>query len=107
MHRCVTLGTPHFGQAIGDYEIVADFAGDQTEQMSHGSSFLWELAADWHYLGHRTDDILFIVGAATTDRLLDMEDELAQDGLVNTFSATIHGRSRWTDPLQRERGREL
>ena len=89
VHRCVTLGTPHFGQAIGDYEIVADLAGDQTEQMSHGSSFLWKLAADWHYLGHRTDDILFIVGAAMTDLYLDFEDELAQDGLVNTFSATM------------------
>ena len=89
VHRCVTLGTPHFGQAIGDYEIVADFAGDQTEQMSHGSSFLWKLAADWHYLGHRTDDILFIAGAAMTDLYLDFEDELAQDGLVNTFSATM------------------
>ena len=89
VHRCVDLGTPHFGQAIGDYEFVADWTGDQTRQMSHGSSFLWGLAADWRYLGHRTDDILFIVGAATTDRLLDMEDELAQDGLVNTFSATM------------------
>ena len=89
VHRCVTLGTPHFGQTIGDYKIVADWTGDQTKQMSHGSSFLWELAADWHYLGHRTDDILFIVGAATTDEYLDDEDELAQDGLVNTFSATM------------------
>ena len=89
VHRCVTLGTPHFGQAIGDYKIVADWVGDQTRQMSHGSSFLWDLAADWHYYGHRTDDILFIVGAATTDQYLDFEDELAQDGLVNTFSATM------------------
>ena len=89
VRRCVDLGTPHFGQAIGDYEIVAAWTGYQTEQMSHGSSFLWNLAADWHYRGHRTDAILFIVGAATTDRLLDMEDELAQDGLVNTFSATM------------------
>ena len=89
VHRCVTLGTPHFGQAIGEYKIVADWVGDQTKQMSHGSSFLWNLAADWHYLGHRTDDILFIVGAATTDEYLDDEDELAQDGLVNTFSATM------------------
>ena len=89
VHRCVDLGTPHFGQAIGDYEFVADWTGDQTRQMSHGSSFLWDLAADWHYHGHRTDDILFIVGAATTDKLLDFEDELAQDGLVNTFSATM------------------
>ena len=89
VHRCVDLGTPHFGQAIGDYEFVALWTGYQTEQMSHGSTFLWDLAADWHYHGHRTDDILFIVGAATTDRLLDFEDELAQDGLVNTFSATL------------------
>lgn len=89
VHRCVDFGTPHFGQGIGDYEFVAWWTGYQTEQMSHGSSFLWNLAADWHYYGHRTDDILFIVGAATTDRLLDFEDELAQDGLVNTFSATM------------------
>ena len=89
VHRCVTLGTPHFGQAIGDYEFVADWTGDQTRQMSHGSTFLWDLAADWHYHGHRTDDILFIAGAATTDQYLDFEDELAQDGLVNTFSTTM------------------
>ena len=89
VRRCVDFGTPHFGQGIGDYEFVALWTGYQTEQMSHGSSFLWNLAADWHYYGHRTDDILFIVGAATTDRLLDFEDELAQDGLVNTFSATM------------------
>ena len=89
VHRCVDLGTPHFGQAIGDYEFVADWTGDQTRQMSHGSTFLWDLATDWHYYGHRTDDILFIVGAATTDQYLDFEDELAQDGLVNTFSATM------------------
>ena len=89
VHRCVTLGTPHFGQAIGEYEIVAEWVGDQTRQMSHGSTFLWNLAADWHYFGRRTDDILFIAGAATTDKYLDVEDELAQDGLVNTFSATL------------------
>ena len=89
VHRCVDLGTPHFGQAIGEISGVALLTGYQTAQMSHGSSFLWELAADWHYLGHRTDDILFIAGAATTDKLLDFEDELAQDGLVNTFSATM------------------
>ena len=83
VHRCVSLGVPHFGQAIGEHKIVADRAGYQIEQMEHGSSFLWELAADWRYLGHRTDDILFIVGAATT------EDELVHDGLVNTFSATM------------------
>ena len=89
VHRCVDFGTPHFGQGIGDYEFVALWTGYPTEQMSHGSSFLWNLAADWHYHGRRTDDILFVVGAATTDRLLDFEDELAQDGLVNTFSATL------------------
>ena len=89
VHRCVSLGVPHFGQAIGEYKIVADWAGDQTKQMTHGSTFLWNLAADWHYFGRRTDDILFIVGAATTDKYLDVEDELAQDGLVNTFSATL------------------
>ena len=89
VHRCVTLGTPHFGQAVGTISGVALLAGYQTEQMSHGSTFLWELAADWHYRGHRTDDILFIAGAATTDNYLDFEDELAQDGLVDTFSATM------------------
>ena len=89
VHRCVTLGTPHFGQAIGEVSGIALFTGYQTEQMSHGSTFLWELAADWHYFGRRTDDILFIVGAATTDEYLDDEDELAQDGLVDTFSATM------------------
>ncbi|MBQ0032372.1 MAG: hypothetical protein KBT68_06185, partial [bacterium] len=89
VHRCVDLGTPHFGQAIGDYEIVADWTGDQTRQMSHGAAFLWDLAADWHYHGHRTDDILFIAGAATTDQYLDFEDGLAQDGLVNTFTTTM------------------
>ena len=89
VHRCVTLGTPHFGQAIGEISGVTLLTGYQTEQMSHGSTFLWELAADWQYRGHRTDDILFIVGAATTDKYLDFEDELAQDGLVDTFSATM------------------
>ena len=89
VHRCVTLGTPHFGQAIGEISGVALLTGYQTKQMSHGSSFLWNLASDWHYFGRRTDDILFIVGAATTDEYLDDEDELAQDGLVNTFSATM------------------
>ena len=89
VHRCVTLGTPHFGQAVGEWGIVSWAAGDQTEQMSHGSTFLWNLAADWHYRGHRTDDILFIVGAATTDKYLDREGELVQDGLVNAFSATM------------------
>ena len=89
VHRCVTLGTPHFGQAVGEWKGVSWAAGDQTEQMAHGSTFLWKLAADWHYRGHRTDDILFIVGAASTDWYLDFEEELAQDGLVNAFSATM------------------
>ena len=91
VHRCVTLGTPHFGQAIGEWswESGLGFVGDQAGQMAHGSTFLWNLAADWHYRGHRTDDILFIVGAGMTDLYLDFEDELAQDGLVNTFSATM------------------
>lgn len=91
VHRCVDLGTPHFGQAIGEWswESGLGLVGYQAEQMAHGSTFLWNLAADWHYHGHRTDDILFIVGAAMTDMYLDFEDELAQDGLVNTFSATM------------------
>ena len=89
VHRCVTLGTPHFGQAIGEISGIALLTGDQAGQMSHGSTFLWNLAADWQYRGRRTDDILFIAGAATTDKYLDFEDELAQDGLVNTFSATM------------------
>ena len=89
VRRCVTLGTPHFGQAIGEWTGVSWATGYQTEQMSHGSTFLWNLAADWHYYAHRTDDILFIIGAATTDQYLDFQDELVQDGLVNAFSATM------------------
>ena len=89
VHRCVTLGTPHFGQTVGEISGIASLTGYQTEQMAHGSTFLWNLAADWHYHGHRTDDILFIVGAATTDKFLDIEDELVQDGLVNAVSATL------------------
>ena len=31
VHRCVTLGTPHFGQAIGEISGVALLTGYQTE----------------------------------------------------------------------------
>lgn len=89
VHRCVDLGTPHFGQAIGANGIIALLTGDQTKQMAYGSSFLWNLAADWHYRGRRTDDILFIVGAGTSDKILDNETELVQDALVDAFSATM------------------
>ena len=89
VHRCVSLGVPHFGQTIGKISGIAALPGYQAEQMEYGSSFLWELAANWYYHGHRTDDILFIAGAATTNKSLDKEEELAQDGLVDTFSATM------------------
>ena len=84
VRRCVTLGTPHFGQSIGGNVIVGMFVGHQAREMSFGSSFLWDLAADWRFLGRRTDDILFVAGVAA-----ESSDGILHDGLINAFSATM------------------
>lgn len=84
VRRCVTLGTPHFGQEISGYVVIGWFLGHQAHEMVYGSSSLWDLAADWHFLDKRTDDILFVAGAA--DRT---DDGLFDDGLISTFSATM------------------
>lgn len=83
VRRCVTLGTPHFGQAVGGNGVIGRLAGVQAQQMSFGSSTLWNLAADWRFLGRRTDDILFVAGVDSCD------DGLYHDGLICAFSATM------------------
>ena len=84
VRRAVTLGTPHFGQFVGSNDLIAKIIGTQPQEMYFGSSMLWNLAADWHFLGKRTDDILFVAGAA------DKSDTgIYHDGLVDSFSATM------------------
>ena len=81
-HRCVDLGTPHFGQ-----NVALSIAGDQTKQMKYGSSFLWELAADWCFRGRDCKDMIFIVGAGENNS--EVDSEVVWDGLVCAFSATM------------------
>ncbi len=82
VHRCVDLGTPHFGQNIS-----SSWTGYQTEQMKYGSSFLWSLAEDWFFRGKACRDMIFIVGAGENNSEIDPNVEW--DGLVCAFSATL------------------
>ncbi len=84
VRRCVTLGSPHFGQTIGGNVVVGQLVGKEAREMSFGSSTLWKLAAAWHYLGKRTDDILFVAGLASRS-----DSGYWHDGLVPAFSATM------------------
>ena len=84
VRRCVTLGSPHFGQSIGGNVLIGQLVGKEAHEMSFGSSTLWDLAATWHYLGKRTDDILFVAGLA--DR---SDGGYWHDGLVPAFSTTM------------------
>ena len=76
-HRCVTLGTPHFGQSIS-----LSAAGYQTKQMKFGSSFLWKLAEDWRWRGKGCPDMIFVAGTA------ESKDYGYWDGLVYACSAS-------------------
>lgn len=78
----ITLGTPHYGELIG---IPGFSAGTQTHQMALGSSFLWDLACDWHFLRHKVDATLCIVGVAGKDPIT----EALCDGLVPAYSAVL------------------
>lgn len=82
VRRCVDLGTPHFGQNIS-----SSLTGFQTQQMNYGSSFLWSLAEDWFFRGRGCRDMIFIVGAGTSNRLVD--HDVVWDSLVCAFSATL------------------
>ena len=84
VRRCVTLGTPHFGQIIGGNVVIGQLVGHQAHEMSFGSSSLWNLAADWRFLGKRTDDILYVAGMAAK-----RDNGIVDDGLITTFSATM------------------
>lgn len=84
VRRAVTLGTPHLGQFVGSSDLIAWLVGKQPQEMYFGSSTLWNLAADWRFLGKRTDDILFVAGA------IDKSDTGSNhDELVDSFSATL------------------
>ena len=78
----ITLGTPHYGELIG---IPGVSAGTETHQMALGSSFLWDLAYDWHFLRNRVGKTLCIVGVAGKDPITDS----LYDGLVPAFSAVL------------------
>ena len=82
VRRCVDLGTPHFGQ-----NVASSLTGYQTQQMKYGSSFLWRLAEDWHFRGKACRDMIFVVGAGTSNRLID--SDVVWDSLVCAFSATL------------------
>ena len=84
VRRAVTLGTPHFGQSIGGNSLVGALVGVQAQEMSYGSSMIWNLAADWHFRGKGMSDILFIAGVAD-----ESDGKVWHDGLVSTFSATM------------------
>lgn len=83
----VTLGTPHYGELIG----IPGFSdGTETHQMALGSTFLWDLAYDWHFLRHKIDLTLCIVGVAGKDLFTDSP----YDGLVPAFSAVLADSAR-------------
>ena len=84
VRRCVTLGTPHFGQLIGGNVIIGQLVGKQAQEMSFGSSELWSLAEQWRFLGKNTDDILFVAGLAEQDK-----SGIWHDGLISAFSTTL------------------
>ena len=83
----VTLGTPHYGELIG---IPGFSAGEETHQMALGSSFLWDLAYDWHFLRHRVESTLCIVGVVGKDLVTDSPC----DGLVPWRALLSRGRYR-------------
>lgn len=84
VRRCVTLGTPHFGQVIGGNVIIGQLVGKQAQEMAFGSPELWSLAEKWRFLGDRTDDILFVGGLAEQDG-----SGIWHDGLISAFSTTL------------------
>lgn len=53
-HRCVTLGTPHFGQLLG--------IDEQSREMTFASPYLRLLADAWHYRGAGFSAMNFIIG---------------------------------------------
>lgn len=83
VHRCVDLGTPHFGQNIS-----SSWTGLQTKQMKYGSSFLWSLAEDWFYRGKACAQMIFIVGAGENNSDI-VDRDVVWDGLVCAFSSTL------------------
>lgn len=94
VRRCVDLGTPHFGQNIS-----SDLTGYQTRQMKYGSSFLWSLAEDWFFHGKGCREMIFIVGAGTSNKLID--NDVVWDSLVCAFSATLLTQSDGSDYARR------
>ena len=82
VRRCVDLGTPHFGQNVS-----GSLTGYQTQQMKYGSSFLWRLAEDWFFRGKDCKEMIFVVGAGTSNKLID--HDVVWDSLVCAFSATL------------------
>ena len=83
VHRCVDLGTPHFGQNIS-----SSWTGKQTKQMKYGSSFLWSLAEDWFFRGKACADMIFVVGTGENNSDI-IDRDVVWDGLVCAFSATL------------------
>lgn len=88
VHRCVDLGTPHFGQNIDANWLIA---GKQASQMKYGSMFLWALSEKWFFEGRICPDMLFVVGTAGSNS--SVGGSVRWDGLVCAFSATLQDRA--------------
>ena len=86
IHRYVTLGTPHYGQAFG--------LTHQARQMKYGSEFLWRLGEAWQFQGRNwpSTNTLCVAGmtdAAWINPTPDAPDGSYWDGLVHAWSASL------------------